>query len=255
MKKSSPQQADRPYVSLGGSLIGQTTTSRSCLEDLLLAVSRTLKQGTAQAVLQAAKRLMQHGHAEEVRQHLSHIVEGGDSILSRWQWSSTALSGDREIVTQEAVGVRDLKIGLVWRSASESWNSMQRSCPLSALQPLTALPGIKLCSLQKDATETEKTTLDHMGITDLSSELRDWDVTAGVMANLDLVLTIDSGPAHLSGALNVPTWILLPVVADWRWGLTNVTPWYPSMRLFRQPRPGAWGAAVIEALRGLWDFS
>jgi ADP-heptose:LPS heptosyltransferase len=93
---------------------------------------------------------------------------------------------------------------------------------------------LSLIGLQKDVSDSERATLEQLGITDLSGELKTWDDTAAVIGGLDLVLSVDSGPAHLSGALKVPTWVLLPAVADWRWGLSERCVWYPNTRLVRQ---------------------
>jgi ADP-heptose:LPS heptosyltransferase len=83
--------------------------------------------------------------------------------------------------------------------------------------------------------------------------------TAGIMRSLDLVISVDSMPAHLAGALGVPTWLLLHADPDWRWmRVREHSPWYPSMRLFRQPAPGAWEpvvARVIGELEKLRDRS
>ena len=86
------------------------------------------------------------------------------------------------------------------------------------------------------------------GLPDLSPLLTDYAETAALIANLDLVLTVDTSVAHVAGALGVPCWVMLPFAPDWRWMLgRDDTPWYASLRLFRQPRPGDWDA-VIDAV-------
>ena len=78
-------------------------------------------------------------------------------------------------------------------------------------------------------------------MTDLSEALTDFGETAAVVENLDLIITVDTSMGHLAGALDKPAWILIPKAADWRWMLDREdSPWYPSVRLFRQPKPGAW---------------
>jgi ADP-heptose:LPS heptosyltransferase len=78
-------------------------------------------------------------------------------------------------------------------------------------------------------------------MTDLSNDLADFGETAALMQNLDLVITVDTSMGHLAGALGKPVWILIPKAADWRWLLEREdSPWYPSARLFRQQKPGAW---------------
>jgi ADP-heptose:LPS heptosyltransferase len=96
-----------------------------------------------------------------------------------------------------------------------------------------------------------------MVLHDVGRTLGDFADTAAVLAHLDLVITVDTAVGHLAGAMGKPIWTLLPFAPDWRWGQHNVhTPWYPTMRLFRQPTPGAWEAVcqrVVEALTTLLD--
>jgi ADP-heptose:LPS heptosyltransferase len=91
---------------------------------------------------------------------------------------------------------------------------------------------------------------------DFTSELNDFADTAGLINALDLVITVDTAVAHLAGALGKPVWVLLPMCADWRW-LTerSDSPWYPSMRLFRQTQWGDWDQVVQNVVRALTRFS
>ena len=90
------------------------------------------------------------------------------------------------------------------------------------------------------------------GMSDLSAELREFDDTAALIANLDLVITVDTSVGHLSGALGKPTWIMLPKASDWRWLLGRPdSPWYPTARLFRQAAPGAWESVIDEVAAAL----
>ena len=83
------------------------------------------------------------------------------------------------------------------------------------------------------------------GIIDHTGHIQDFADTAALMAQLDLIITVDTAPAHLAGALGFPVWALLPFVPDWRWGLKgDDTPWYPTMRLFRQPSLGDWASVI-----------
>lgn len=137
-----------------------------------------------------------------------------------------------------------LRIGLVWRSGE--WDS-RRSLPSSAWADLAGLPQIQWYSLQRGPGRNEWT--DDHGL-DLSSDdpLR----LAQVLRALDLFVTVDSFPAHLAGALGVPTMLLLPHEADWRWMEKQAerSPWYPSLRLIRQDEPGDWASANTQ-LRSL----
>jgi glycosyl transferase family 9 (putative heptosyltransferase) len=138
-------------------------------------------------------------------------------------------------------------VGLVWRAGD--WDE-RRSIPFALLKPLAEIPGVELHLLQRGPGLAEAE--DGFGVVSGSD-----DVTgcARVMKALDLVVTVDSMPAHLAGALGVPVWTLLHAGCDWRWmeGRRD-SPWYPTMRLFRQPRPGGWApvaARVAGELRRL----
>jgi hypothetical protein len=141
------------------------------------------------------------------------------------------------------------RIGLVW-ATNRSFPDPGRSCGLEVLRPLgdaASALGIRLYSLQVGAAATDAHRAPAgMTVTDLSDVLKDFSDTAAVMANLDLVITIDTVTAHLAGALARPTWVLLKHAAEWRW-MTNRddSPWYPTMRLMRQPSPDDWAGLAI----------
>ena len=154
-----------------------------------------------------------------------------------------------------------LRVGVAWQGDRRFGTDRQRSVPLVAFEPLAAVPGVRLFSLQKG-----------YGIDQLPAARRRFPVqtfdappldadpaagafadTAAVMANVDLVVTSDTSIAHLAGALGVRTWVALDVGCDWRWMRDRPdTPWYPTMRLFRQAAPGDWlgvFARMADALR------
>ena len=136
-----------------------------------------------------------------------------------------------------------LKVGIVWAGSPIHRNDRNRSCPLSYFLELAELPGVAVYSLQKQprAAGLGEVT-PGMAVYNLSDQIGDWADTAAAICQLDLVLTVDTGVAHLAGALGRPVWVLLPHVGvDWRWmdGRED-SPWYPSMRLFRQDAPGDW---------------
>ncbi len=140
------------------------------------------------------------------------------------------------------------KVGLVWHGNPRQRNNRKRSLPQSLWPLLGRAPGISWVNLQADPSDHEAALLERMGALDLSPSLTDWAETAAVLAALDLVITVDTGVAHLAGALGVPVWLLLSFAPDWRWQLgRDDSPWYPSLRLFRQPRPGDW-TPVLEAV-------
>jgi tetratricopeptide (TPR) repeat protein len=133
-----------------------------------------------------------------------------------------------------------LKVGLIWRGRSKP--DPNRSIPSEALLPLAEIPNIWFCSLQAGEAQTPP-----FAMADWTSEMKDFADSAAVMANLDLIVTIDSAAAHLAGALGMPTLCMLKFAADWRWlrGRSDSV-WYPSMRLFRQKSPGDWRDVVLE---------
>jgi tetratricopeptide (TPR) repeat protein len=150
-----------------------------------------------------------------------------------------------ELWRRELAGFAGFKAGIAWKGNSKHAMDRQRSMPLAQFAPL-ALDGVHLLSLQKgEGTEQLAGIAGRFTVTDLSPRL---DVhtgafmdTAAVMKNLDLVITTDTAIAHLAGGLGVPVWVALPFVPDWRWLLDRAdSPWYPTMRLFRQTVPGKW---------------
>ncbi|WP_455186404.1 glycosyltransferase family 9 protein [Azospirillum palustre] len=146
-------------------------------------------------------------------------------------------------------------VALVWAGRPTHQNDVNRSLALETLAPL-AVPGVTFLALQKGPKAAEaQTPPAGMTIVPLDGEIADFEDTAAILTLADLLITVDSSPAHLAGALGRPAWVLLPFVPDWRW-LTerDDTPWYPSLRLFRQGAHGQWDQPVqriAEALRGL----
>jgi tetratricopeptide (TPR) repeat protein len=154
-----------------------------------------------------------------------------------------------------------LRVGIAWQGNPDVekliW-ARGRSIPLAVLQPLAQLPGVRLVSLQKGpGLEQMRNVPFAERIVDLSAELdRGPDAfldTAAVMAGLDLIVSSDTAIAHLAGALGRPVWVVLPASPEWRWGLERSdSPWYPTMRLFRQTADRDWTvvvAAIVEALQ------
>lgn len=148
----------------------------------------------------------------------------------------------------------ECRVGLVWASQSKHRTAKAKSIPLEAFAPLGATPGVRWYSLQLgEAARDAWRPPSGMRLTDLGGELADFAETAAVVANLDLVISVDTAVAHLAGAMGRPTWTLLKFVPDWRWLLgRDDSPWYPTMRLFRQEQDGDWRAPVArlgDALR------
>jgi Tfp pilus assembly protein PilF len=139
-----------------------------------------------------------------------------------------------------------LKVGIVWAGSPSHGNDRNRSIGLAPFARLAAIPGVSLVSIQKGPTEGQ--AADPPGgfpLLNLSPDIHDFADTAAIMAGLDLVVCVDTSVAHLAGALGVPVWVLVPFAPDWRWMLDrDDSPWYPTMRLFRQDRPGSWENAL-----------
>ncbi len=152
---------------------------------------------------------------------------------------------------RSAVGLRGggVKVGLCWAGNANHFYGLDRSISVERLVPLSSLSGVEWFVMQKSAENTKIRTILGDRSHDLSEHWRDFADSAAVMAELDLVISIDSAPLHLAGALGVPAWGLVPFAPDWRWGLSGDTsPWYPTLRLFRQPRVNDW-ASVIDDVR------
>ena len=142
------------------------------------------------------------------------------------------------------------KIGFVWASEKTSSLYKSKTCPLELFLGLVDLERVSLYSLQvgQDACQIEPYLVDSR-IHNLNPLIRDFQDTASLISQLDLVITIDTSVAHLAGAMGKPVWVLLPYVSDWRWFLDRSdSPWYPTMRLFRQFKRGDW-SAVFEQVK------
>ncbi|HWY63872.1 MAG TPA: tetratricopeptide repeat-containing glycosyltransferase family protein [Rhizomicrobium sp.] len=163
------------------------------------------------------------------------------------------LAAEPERVAQwkEKLGDHGFRIGIAWQGNQLVMGSEGKAFPVAALQYIAALAGVRLIALQKNAGSEQLAGLPSR----MAVESYDFDEgadafldTAAIMMNCDLVITADTAPAHLAGALGVPAWVALKHVPDWRWFLERAdSPWYPSLRLFRQPATGDW-AGVFQAM-------
>jgi ADP-heptose:LPS heptosyltransferase len=139
---------------------------------------------------------------------------------------------------------KELKVGLAWAGRASHKNDRNRSLESRKLGPLAQVKGTKFFSLQKEKRAGYAAAPD-FEIVDFAEGLTDFADTAAVMAKLDLVITVDTSAAHLAGALGKRVWILLPFYAEWRWQDRRAdSPWYPTMRLFRQSAVGAWESVI-----------
>jgi Flp pilus assembly protein TadD len=157
--------------------------------------------------------------------------------IAHWRSRLDPLTGSRK------------KIGLVWSGSPGHRNDTNRSIPPDALSNLANLPNIALISLQRNGPPSE--TLKQ-SLIDFTPALTDLAQTAALIANVDLVISVDTAVAHLAGALAKPTWLLLPYAPDWRWLLDrDDSPWYATLRLFRQPAPGNWTEPLSRIARAI----
>lgn len=149
-----------------------------------------------------------------------------------------------------------LRVGIVWAGSAWHVKDRRRSCSAECFLPLASVHGVQLIGLQKGAAAAEvECQPSRLPFFNFGSELQDFTDTAALLSVLDLVISVDTAVAHLAGAMGKPVWVVLPFIADWRW-LTDRedSPWYPSMRLFRQGRDETWPDVfqrVEAALRGL----
>ena len=145
---------------------------------------------------------------------------------------------------------RTRRIGLAWSGRPTHPNDRRRSLALARLAPLAAVGGVSFVSLQKPLPPSDVPSMSLFpGLSDIAG---DFGETAAMIANLDLVISVDTAMAHLAGALGKPVWILLPQAADWRWMIERSdSPWYPTARLFRQKTPGDWDPVMAEAAAAL----
>ncbi|MFB2922299.1 tetratricopeptide repeat protein [Aerosakkonema funiforme] len=150
-----------------------------------------------------------------------------------------------------------LKVGIVWAGNPKHLDDRKRSTSLQQFLPIFNISHITFYSLQKGpkAAEISEISLP-INLVDLNSKINDFADTAAVIAQLDLVITVDTAVAHLAGAMGKPVWVLLCYNPDWRWMSDREdTPWYPSVRLFRQNRSGDWQEVLERVAQTLTEFT
>jgi len=169
-------------------------------------------------------------------------------------WDGAYLRAEPSRLPIAASGAQQ-RIGLAWAGQPSQADDRKRSLSLAALAPLAQAPQVEFFGLQKGAAAGQ-TPPAGMRFTALGSRFADFSDTAAVISQLDLVITVDTSVAHLAGAMGVPTWVLLSTIPDWRYGAEGErTPWYPTMRLFRQRRDGDWEDVVSRAAQALLTTS
>lgn len=155
-------------------------------------------------------------------------------------------------------GMEDgLAVGIAWAGRPSHRNDANRSCDPARFAALAEHPGVRLFSLQMEGMwEGPWESTGPGTITDATPGVTDFADTAAIVGKLDLVITVDTALAHLAGALARPCWVVLPFAPDWRWLLERTdSPWYPTLRLFRQPTPGDWGSVFAEVGTALSELA
>jgi Glycosyltransferase family 9 (heptosyltransferase) len=152
-----------------------------------------------------------------------------------------------------------LRVGLVWAGGAKLGIDTERSLYLHQFQPLMALSkseGIQFFSLQMGEAALQLKGAPQLPITDLTANVKDWADTAALVAHLDLVISVDTAVAHLAAAMGKPTWILSRFNGCWRWleGRAD-SPWYPTVRLFRQKTPSDWDGVMAEVAAALASYN
>jgi hypothetical protein len=168
------------------------------------------------------------------------------------------LSAEPEAIARwgDATAGDGFKVGLVWAGSPLHRSDARRSIAVEKLEPLLRLPGARFFSLQVGERAADLARLAPGLVTDLAPKLSDFAETAAVIAHLDLLITVDTAVAHLAGALGRPAWVMLRRVPDWRWLIDREdSPWYPTLRLWRQRTRGDWDEVVRRVRAALQEIS
>ena len=203
-----------------------------------------------EAVLNLDAPLPMHDYQTTVMSlpHLCGTTAATIPNQSPYLWAQPDLAAEWR---EKLHGLAGKRVGIVWAGRPEYTMDKLRTIPVSALEPLGRVEGVTLLSLQQGAA-ADDITLPVFN----PGPLGDFAETAAIIANLDLVISVDTAVAHLAGALGKPVWLLVPVQAEWRWGLIgDISPWYPTMRIFRQRREGNWAELGKRAAKALADLA
>lgn len=179
------------------------------------------------------------------------------TTLDSVPWKGPYLHADprRVAAWQTLTDGRDsrLRVGLAWAGRPQQWDDRKRSLSLEMLSPLAEIAGARFYSLQKGEAAAQAIAPPRgMQLVDLTARIEDFADTAALARQLDLIVSVDTSVAHLCGAMDLPTLVLVAYAPDWRYHLQRPdNPWYPAMRLFRQPRDGDWHGAIVALAREL----
>lgn len=186
---------------------------------------------------------------------LAHVTEPFDTLPKRIPY----LFADPALIDKMAQRINKtegLKIGLAWRGSSEHANDIHRSIhDLTQVESLLSKTSHHWFCLQKDLNEAERSLMAHYQIPLIGPTCQNFSDTAAAIANLDLVVTVDTSIAHLAGAMNIPTFLMLAFIKDWRWGFKENNLWYPSIRAFHQRAPLYWPTVIEEIIEAIKQFT
>jgi tetratricopeptide (TPR) repeat protein len=183
-------------------------------------------------------------------------LQADAELVRKWE-QLLARDDIGRMARRQPSGNPPLTVGIAWQGNPQFRGDVLRSIPLLFFESLAAVPGIRLVSLQKGAgVEQIHGLAGRFSIVNPSARLENFSDTAALMMNLDLVISSDTSIPHLAGALGIPVWTILQFVPDWRWLLDRPdSPWYPTMRLFRQYTFGDWGEVFERIARQVATFS
>jgi hypothetical protein len=165
-------------------------------------------------------------------------LRANEMRIAKWRSSLEPLQGKR--------------VTLAWAGHARHPNDRNRSIDLELLEPLFTLGGISFISIQRDLRASDAEILARHNITHVGDKVSDMADTAAIVALSDLTIAVDTSVVHLAGALGRKAWVLLPFSPDWRWTLAGgSSPWYPRVRLLRQPASGDWPSTIAAACDAL----
>ena len=184
-----------------------------------------------------------------------HYLHATPEKVSEWAHWIAEHSQEHSNKQASDLSKKILTVGLCWSGSTHHLNDKNRSMLLEQWGPILDIDCIFIALQKEIRTEDQRTLASHPEILNAGSEFKNFQDTAGLLCNLDLVISVDTSVAHLSAALGIPTWILLPEPADWRWlRQRSDSPWYPSVKLFRQSVRGEWASVLSQVSQQLSDF-